>query len=351
VRHASRTTIAAVLLAAILVLAAFGSLFPQRSRVISAEPQRLEQWEGLVSSRYGDLAASLRTAGAFTFFRSPLFVLLVALLGVVTLTCTRQRWRSVWLRATRQPLVCSTTALDAPPHTATLGAKPGVDHSTRLTQALAERGYRVLVGADGDLTYLRGDRNRLSPLATLVTHLTVLLLLLGAVLTGSLGWQEQLTLARGEAAAIGHNTGLAIRHASTAVTRHPDGSISGYTSEVTLSDGSAEEREGIVRVNAPIVWRGVRVLVSSYEADPGGEGDYAITLLAVHDPGFGLAIAAGLLLLAGITVSFNFPHAWVQARIEPSGGLRLAGRAERQAYGFATEFTSMVEELREGPNR
>jgi hypothetical protein len=46
-------------------------------------------------------------------------------------------------------------------------------------------------------------------------------------------------------------------------------------------------------------------------------------------------------------VSFNFPHCCVRARIEPGGALRLAGRAERRAYGFEREFGMLVEELKQ----
>jgi len=70
-----------------------------------------------------------------------------------------------------------------------------------------------------------------------------------------------------------------------------------------------------------------------------------VTLLAVRDPGYGLVIAAGFLLLLGMTVSFNFPHACVRARIGPPGTLCLAGQADRRAHGFEREFAGLVEEI------
>ena len=50
-------------------------------------------------------------------------------------------------------------------------------------------------------------------------------------------------------------------------------------------------------------------------------------------------------MFLGLTVSFNFPHCCVRARIEPGGVLHLAGRAERRAYGFEREFEALVKEL------
>jgi hypothetical protein len=65
----------------------------------------------------------------------------------------------------------------------------------------------------------------------------------------------------------------------------------------------------------------------------------------VHDPGYGLIVAAGFLLLSGLTVSFNFPRSWIQARTEPDGTLRLAGWAERRACDFRREFTRLMGEM------
>ena len=83
-------------------------------------------------------------------------------------------------------------------------------------------------------------------------------------------------------------------------------------------------------------------LLRSYE---GTEERYDVTLLAVHDPGYGLVVVAGLLLLFGLTVSFNFPHCWIHARTEPGGMLRLAGRADKRAWDFRREFERLAREV------
>jgi len=48
-----------------------------------------------------------------------------------------------------------------------------------------------------------------------------------------------------------------------------------------------------------------------------------------------------------MTVSFNFPHACVRARIGPQGALCLAGQAGRRAHGFEREFAGLVEVVRQ----
>jgi cytochrome c biogenesis protein ResB len=341
-RFWKRLDVAAVLILVVLLLAAFGSCFPQLSPSVAADPERLAQWTAGVRERYGALTDVLAASGAFRCFQSPLFLIPLALLAIATLLCTLHRWQSVWRRAFDQPVRCSDVALDAAPHTARLIASSVTGTPEVMRQVLKRWGFSVQSETGGEARFIRGDRNRLAPLATLVTHLAVLLLLMGAVLSGRYGWREEITVAPGETAPVGHGSGLAVRNDGFAVTRYPNGSASGYTAQVTIVEGGREATHGSVRVNEPLAHNSVGLHLSGYE----GTGDrYTITLLAVHDPGYGLVIAAGFLLLLGLTVSFNFPHCWVHARLEADGTLRLAGRADRRAYDLECEFAALVAEI------
>ena len=77
---------------------------------------------------------------------------------------------------------------------------------------------------------------------------------------------------------------------------------------------------------------------------PTAEG-VAITLQIVRDPGYGLVLMAGFLVLLGMVVRFNFPHCCIFARLESDGTLRLAGRADRRACDFGSEFQALMTEL------
>lgn len=340
-RFLARTNVAAVLIAILLALAAVGSCFPQLSPAVADDAGRLAQWEAGVRAKYGALTDLLDASGAFHCFRSPVFLVPLALLAVATLVCTLNRWRAVWRRPFHQPVRSPDIAFDVAPYTARLTAPPTTDLPHLVRRSLEQRGFRVRAEATDDTVHLRGDRNRLAPLATLVTHLAILLLLLGAALSSRYGWRAEITIAPGETAEVGHGTGLALRNDGFTITRYPNGSAAGYEAEVVVVAGQ-EVTRGSVRVNQPLSCGSVGLHLRGYG---GSEGRYSVTLLAVRDPGYGLVVVAGLLLLLGLTVSFNFPHCCVRARIEPGGALRLAGRAERRAYGFEREFEMLVEEL------
>ena len=116
-----------------------------------------------------------------------------------------------------------------------------------------------------------------------------------------------------------------------------------HQAEVTVIDRGREATRGTVQVGEPLTFGPVGLVLQGYADAPDGT---SVALLAVCDPGYRPVVAAGLLLLLGLTVSFNFPHCWVHARIDPDGTLRLAGRADRRACDFGREFTALAGEIR-----
>jgi cytochrome c biogenesis protein ResB len=341
-RFWARLDVAATLFFILLLLAALGSCFPQVSPSTVADADWLAEWEAAIRARYGALADPLITSGAFSYFRSPVFVFTVLLLAVATLVCTLVRWRRVWRRVFHTPVRCPDSAFEAASHTVELAVESTVDASHLLDEALERRGFRVRFENTETTLHLRGDRNRLAPLATLVTHLAVLLLLLGAGLTSGRGWREEITVGPDRSAEIGRVDGLALRNEGFTVTRYADGSASGYEAQVVVVEGDRDVKRGYVRLNEPLVYNGIRFTLQGYQATA---DQYTVTLLAARDPGLGLVFGAGFLLLVGLTVSFNFPHCRVYARIEPDGALRVIGRAGRQAPDFGREFAALAAEL------
>jgi cytochrome c biogenesis protein len=345
-RFLARVDVAAVLIVAVLLLAALGSCFPQISLPVVGDPERLARWEAVTRARYGALTDFFHAIGAFRWFRSPIFLASLALLATATLVCTLNRWRGVWRRSFRQPVRCSDAVLDAAPHTARLTAPPEIDLPRVVCECLKRPGFRVrttkVVTTSGVCVCLRGDRNRLASLATLVTHLAVLLLLLGVVLSYGCGWREEVVIGPGTTTDVGHGSELRVRDEGFTITRYADGSVAGYEARVAVIEGGREATGGSIRVNEPLSYGGIRLHLQAYAEAPDG---YSVTLLAVRDPGYGLVVAAGLLLLFGLTVTFNFPHCRIHARIEPEGTLRLAGQAGRRAWDFERGFVALVEEI------
>jgi len=345
-RFLARVDVAIALLFVVLLLVALGSCFPQLSSSTAADAGRLAVWESQVHARYGSLTPFLRAVGAFRWFTSPPFWLSVALLALATLVCTLNRWSGVWRRASHRPGRCPEGLFERAPHTTQLGPPPGHERVPIVRGCLERRGFRVRSQSDGGGVCLRGDRYGWAPLATLVTHLAVLLLLAGVALSGATRWREEIEVAPDGTVGIGHGTGLAVRSEDFTVTRYADGSVAGYQAHVTVVEGGRDAARGSIRLNQPLTYDGVGLYLWRYAEEGSG---YRLTLLAVHDPGFTPVIVAGSLLLLGLTVSFHFPHCSVQARVEAGGALRLAGRSDRRAWDFGREFAALVEEIERAP--
>ncbi|MBN1813899.1 MAG: cytochrome c biogenesis protein ResB [Anaerolineae bacterium] len=338
-----RLDVAAVVILVVLVLAAFGSCFPQFSPALDADPQGMARWEAAARAKYGALVSLVAASGVFRWFRFPVFLISLGLLVLLTLVCTLGRWRGVWRRVFHRPVRCSDEALASATYAAELSAPPEVPLPRIVREALKERGFHVHSETVGDVVHLRGDRGRLAPLGTLVTHPAVLLLVVGVVLGGVYGWREEVVVGPGEMVAVGHGSGLAVRGEGFAIARYPDGSAASYEAEVAVIRIREErvEARGRVRLNEPLLCDDISLVLSSYEEVEDG---YRATLLAVRDPGYVPVVVAGFLLLFGVTVSFNFPHCWVYVRIERAA-VRFAGRADRRSWGFEREFASLVRQV------
>jgi cytochrome c biogenesis protein ResB len=362
-RWLARPDVLVGLIIALLALLVLGTLVPQ----LPADPlslQQLAEWRALARTRYGPLASLLEGAGAFRVYRSPVLWTLIALLGAATLSCTLRRWRGRWRSVFDRPGARSedgaaalTKLFESASHSEIIepsqlrpaGGVRGNASSDLNTltdvasQALARHDYRVRSESTAELVWLRGDRNRLATLATVFDHLAVLLILVGVCLSAILGWRESLTIDPGGTVQVDHGTGIALHNEGFDIERYQDGSPAAYTARITIGKGATTAPRAI-GVNQPANIDGVWFYLQGYRQQ---EGRYALTLLAVHDPGFGVIVAGALMLLASTLVALYFPRTTVIAQITvPTGTLRLAGWADHRAYSFDQDFAALAADLR-----
>lgn len=331
-RFLGRIGVASSLLFLLLLVALLAALIPQLPPSIARDPARLAAWLTAAQERWGPVMVILHRWGLLTVYRFPFLAGLLSVLALSTLSCTLSRWRAAWRRALRRA---------APPVEFPLSLSPLP--ADRLRSALRERGYRVRTASGEGTTYLEADRYPLSELATLATHLAVLLLAVACGLSGWLGWQAEVTVGAGEAVPVGGGADLWVRNDSFAIVHSPDGSVADYRAEIALLGGEQEVARGWVRVNHPLRFGGMAVYLWGFQDREGG---MSVTLKVVRDPGAGLALAGGLLLLLGVTASAYLPHRRICARLEPERTL-LAVRSSGRDDAAAAELEALVRELGE----
>ncbi|MFH1485856.1 MAG: cytochrome c biogenesis protein ResB, partial [Chloroflexota bacterium] len=124
---------------------------------------------------------------------------------------------------------------------------------------LERRGYRTQTARSSDAVYLTGTRNRFSPLGTYLGHLSLILFIVGFLVTSFFGFRDpSFIVAEGTEEKVGHGTSLSLHLESFSDEYWPDGTPKDYRSEVVLYSDGEEVDRGTIRVNDALHYQGIR---------------------------------------------------------------------------------------------
>lgn len=334
----ARPDVAAGLLLVLVLLSVVGSTIPQLSPEVAADPQRTAIWEATLRAQHGAWGDFLIASGAVHFFRTELFLLPWGVLILFTVLCALHRWPAIWHSVQESVVRCTSARLHEAPHSASI---PNVDCATweMLREALEREGYRVRTAEDEGGWFMHAERYRLARLTTLATHLAVVVMLGGVLLSLQWSWREELTIPVGGSAVVRH-AGIEVHNVAFEMARYPDGSVAAYELLVRVHEVQAR-----VRLNEPLVYHGIGFHLSGYAQT---QDQTVVLLQATYDPGYVPLVVAGFLMLIGMTITFYMPPSHIQACRTADGVLRLGGWADRRAYGFAHMFETLVQGLTAG---
>lgn len=266
-RALSSTRLALILILAMAVLCLIGALLVQVPAEVSADPSKYQFWvQNLAKPRFGFWADILSFLRLFDVFHSPWFLVLGSLLMVNILFCTINRWKNV-----------SATARGG-------NINPGVEFFNKgtdkekllipeaaskvspiIADILRKNHYRVRAQASVEGISIAGDKNRFSPFGTFLIHLSLILFVLGFVIGSFWGFRDTLFIVpEGSIREVGHGTGLSLELNSFKDEYWPNGSPKDYRSQVVLYDKGQEVKQGLVRVNSPLSYRGVNFYQSTF---------------------------------------------------------------------------------------
>src|SRR3954452_3558337 len=149
----------------------------------------------------------IERVGLFRVFSAPWFVLLLTLLVVSIICCTLDRTPDLWrkerlVRAVQAPpfydLRMDNRALFADVPEAALNDVTSVLRRSRFRV----REQRVADPAGHDIVHVYGDKNQYFRLATLFTHLGLILFLAAAAITTGFGFETVVFLGTGQTAPV-----------------------------------------------------------------------------------------------------------------------------------------------------
>ena len=256
------------LILAIAVVGLIGIVLDQVPGHPAGQVGGKDRWlETVARPEYGMWTDVLDSLGLFQIFRSPWFLVPVAVLAVSILACSVNRWKQIRGAISGGPVrrspgfyVDGGSCLQVPFNRASVP-----DLARGVQDALGRRGFRVRSESSPEGLHIAADKNRFSPIGTYLGHLSLILLILGFILSSCLGFRNvSLVVPEGGMRDVGMGTGLAVSVRSFTAEYWPEGEPKDYRSEVTLYRDGMEVKQGTIRVNHPVSYDGVRFYQSVF---------------------------------------------------------------------------------------
>jgi cytochrome c biogenesis protein len=255
----SSMRVAMVVMLAIAVMGVIGSLVIQAPSAVWADPVSRADWLDGVRPRLGGWTDPLATLDVFNIFNSLVFRGLVAFLTISLIACSIHRTPGMWRTATKPRVDVGPAFFEhAPQHEAIVSRQPAADTTAAATAILRKRGYRVLDADDGTV-HLYADKHRWLSFAGLIAHVSIILILAGAIIGGAFGYRDSaFSVAEGSTRDVGAEAGLALK-----VLDFQDqydtttGAPIDYASTVELYKNGQLIDEHVIRVNDPLRYNDV----------------------------------------------------------------------------------------------
>ena len=251
-----------LLLIVLAVASIFGTLIPQ-----NATPEEYLRIYKVSTYKI------LRILGFLDMYHAGWFVFLLALLSLNLMVCSLRRWPSIRKFFSLPEIKLGEGQWK--------GIAPGRRFSLSLSardalaeiQSILSRTFakpRVL--QEEGLGYLFAEKGKLSRLGFYCIHLSILVILLGAMIGSFYGFRGYVNITEGESAdrvflRSGQQVeplGFKVRLDQFSVSFYPTGAPREFKSTVTILEGSQKVLTEPIRVNEPLTYKGISLYQSSY---------------------------------------------------------------------------------------
>ena len=243
------------------VLTLIGTLVKQAPAGIVESPAAYQTWLDSVRADYGGWTNVMNALGFFHMWTSWPFKILMILLTTSILACSINRAPRLWRHATNPRVHMGETFFAHATLREEVTAPVATDQAVQdVSAVLKAHRYRVLAAPDdaGGVRNLYAEKFRFGPFGTVISHVSFVIILLGAFLSATTGFKDaQFTATVGDRVEVGHDTGLAVELQSFQQAYYPDGSPKDYASDLVLYKDGQEVQHETVRVNRPMKEAGV----------------------------------------------------------------------------------------------
>lgn len=212
---------------------------------------------------------ALERLGAFAVFRSPWFSLGLLVLVIAIIVCTLDRTPRLWRGVADVRVVQPEPFFD--PRLPDRAAMDGVAVED-LRTVVRSRGFRVRESTtESGTVYIYGDRHQYTKLATLLTHLGLILFLVAAAVTARFGDEQGLVVAEGQSLTVGPigTPGLLlVKNYDFEAPGFETGMPSDFTTDLGVFRDGQEIARKTIRVNDPLSVGGYTFHQNGFGAAP-----------------------------------------------------------------------------------
>lgn len=256
------------LMLGLAALGLIGTLLAQADPALQGDRQAYAAWLESVRPRYGGWTGVLDALGLFTIFSSIWFRGIIVLLATSVLACSANRAPHLWRLAVHPRTNVGESFFAHAPLSASIASPTDPDAAlAEVRAAFRARHFRTIVSRDGDTLHLYADRFRWGPFGTVIAHLSLILILAGALIGTAWGFRNNgLAVPVGSRVEVGYGTGLSIEAKSFTDSYYTNGSPSDFTSDLVLYRDGAQVAAQTIRVNEPLRAGDVSVYQSFYGA-------------------------------------------------------------------------------------
>ena len=195
----------------------------------------------------------LERLGAFAIFRSAIFGMALVVLVISIVVCTLDRTPRLWRDVSTIRIAQPEPFFD--PSLPDRAAMSGVG-AAEVAGVVRRHGFRVSEATDPDGTeHVYGDRHQYTKMATLFTHLGLILFLVAAAVTSRFGDEQGLVVPEGEALTvqpIGTPGLLLVKNLGFEAPGFETGMPSDFTTDLAVFQDGREIARKTIRVNDPL---------------------------------------------------------------------------------------------------
>jgi len=337
--------LALTMLFVILILAILGTILPQGQDVAASG------WT--TNPLYGFYSR----IGLFDVYYSRWFLALLYLLGFNLGFCIIDRLPTTFRRALRPRTDVKEIFIRKCPAAATIDGVGGQGAEV-AKQVLSKHRYHI---HEGESDTVLAEKGRWSGLASIAFHLSFIVIGLGAILAGTIGFDERLEVPDGLTMPVPHTDMRVTNHGfdvQTVPVKEGDRVVgyrpSVYSSDLELFQDNESLARKTITVNDPLRYASSNSLLtllisnkvnlhqaSYYETSRG----YVSVLQVTYKPGKSLIYFGFGLMMVGICALY-FPHRRIWVKLGASGELFMGGRSNRSKVTFQRDFDRIVADVR-----